>query len=157
VAERADVTQHLLGGRENVMRPRERGLHDQHVRARRGAGFRRTAAAQFEVTGVQQRAMRLVHDQALRRTVDMSGRVQRDRGIGGELFRLLEWQHVFHALAGHPRLHEARRSERTQDFAVRRDVIGVGVGDEGTLLREMRVQPPRNLRQPYSGVEFNFP
>ena len=61
--------------------------------------------------------------------------------------RLAERQDVLVPFAGEPGLHQARGPFRDDDLVVRRDVVAVGVGDEGERFRVPRIEPDVFVRQ----------
>src|SRR5207248_7590918 len=74
-----------------------------------------------------------------------------------QLLGVAEWQDMLDPLAGHPRLHQARRAGGAKDFAMRGDVIGMGMRNKGPCHRKMGIKPPPDLGQPDTGAKFNLP
>ena len=64
-AEGDDVGEDFFGGRKDVLRAAEGGLHDEDVGVRRGAGFGGEAAAEFEIASVKECAVIGVREEAL--------------------------------------------------------------------------------------------
>lgn len=157
VAKAGDVAENLLGGREDVVRAAEGRLHDEDVGAGRGAFFGGAAGAELEIAGVEEGAVAVVGEEGLGGAVDVAGGDERDGAVGCELLGVIEGEDVLGALAGHAGLHEARGAGGAEDFAVRGDVVGVRVGDEGAGLGEMSVEPPLDLREPDAGAELDLP
>ncbi len=61
------------------------------------------------------------------------------------------------SLAGQAQPHQAGRGAGCQDFPVRPDMVGMGMGDEAARPGPLRVEPPADLRQVYSVLQVNFP
>ena len=134
VAEGGNVGENAVGGRKGVVRPAERRFHHEHIGARGGAELGRAAGAQFEIAGIEERTAVSVGKKALSRAEDVACRMQRHRAVRSELFRLAEGQNVFDPLARHAGAHQARGAGGAKNLAVRRDVVGVGVGDKRARL-----------------------
>ena len=146
-AEGYDGGEDFRRGRENVARKTIRGLHDEAVGAGCSAGFGGEAGAEFEVAGVEEAAVVGVLEECLCGTVDMTGGVEGDGGVGGELFGVAEGEDVFGALAGHAGAHEAGGAGGAENLAVGREVVEVGVRHEGARRGVVGVEPPVELRE----------
>jgi len=157
-AEREEVGDDFGGGREDVAREAERRFHDERVGARGGAGFGGVAGQEFEIAGVEERAVLGVIEENLGGAVDVAGGVERDGAVGGELLGMAEGEDVLGALlrreAG---AHEAGSGAGAEDLGVARHVIGVGVGNETALGSTGGVERPADLRKVDAVFEIDFP
>lgn len=155
--EGGDVGEDFFRRRKHVVRAAEGGLHDEDVGVRGGAGLGGEAGAEFEIAGVEERAVVGVGEEALGGAVDVAGGVERDGGVGRELFGVAEGNYSFAAFGGHAGAHEAGGAFGAEDFFVRREVVEVGVRNEGAFDGMVSVEPPVDLREVEAVAELDFP
>jgi hypothetical protein len=157
-AEGDDVGDGFFGGREDILRAAEGGLHNEGVGAGRGVGAGGEAGAGFEIAGVEEGAAFGVIEEDLGGAVDVAGGEEGDGGVGGELFGVAEGKEVFAAAGGGETFaHEAGGGGGAEDFAVAGDVIGVSVGDEGAVDGAVGVERPADLREVDAVAELDVP
>src|SRR5690606_33897795 len=83
--------------------------------------------------------------------------IEGNGGLRRELLGVPKRKYVLDALARHAGAHQAGRSGGAKNLAVWRDVIGVGMGNEGPRLRKMSVEPPPDLGEPHTGAKLDLP
>ena len=116
------------------------------------------AREEFEIAGVKQRSVRGVIEKDLRGTENMSGGMKSDGALGGELLGVAKGQNVLDALfAREAGAHQAGGRSRADDLGVAGHVIGVRVGNEGTLGAAGRVEGPADLGQMNAVLKLNLP
>jgi hypothetical protein len=102
--------------------------------------------------------VRGVIEKDLRGTENMSGGMKSDGALGGELLGVAKGQNVLDALfAREAGAHQAGGRSRADDLGVTGHVIGVRVGNEGTLGAAGRVEGPANLGQMNAVLKLNLP
>jgi len=108
--------------------------------------------AQFEIAGVQQASLPGL-DKRHGTTKNMSGRQERQferRVIVFEATSFTKVQHVFMPNAWQATIHQLGRWRAQDNFAMRSDVIGMGMADEDSFQPELwlvRIQPEAKLGQ----------
>jgi len=90
-------------------------------------------------------------NQRHRTAKNVARRQQCQLKCGGAIFKALgltEIQYLLAPVAGQTHLHQLRRGRAENDFPVRRDVIGMRMADEHSLvLRFVGIQPQSKLGQ----------
>ncbi len=148
-----DVGQDGLGGRECVVGPAVRRLHDDEVGRRRHAGLGGAAGAELEIAGVEQAAAAGILQPDHGGAVDVAGGMKGDGYLGvigaerGALPERQDQLETFVQDVGHARAHEGGGARGEEHLAVSGEVVEVGVGNEGTRDRIVRVEPPADLRE----------
>ena len=145
-AEFEDLGHDFLKRREDIAREAVGGFHHQGLGLAMGGGFRAGALAEFEVAGVEERAV-VCFDKGLRGAEDMAGGKEAEAEVF-EVAGFAKGERDFLALPiAHAGLHEAEGGGSRDGFFVAAGVVAVGVGDEGERLEEARVEPQIRLRQ----------
>ena len=145
-AEFEDLAHDFLERREDIAWEAVGGFHNQSLGWAMGGGFGAGALAEFEVAGVEERAV-VGFEESLRGAEDMAGGKEAEAEVF-EVAGLAKGERDFLALPiPHAGLHEAEGGRRCDGFFVAAGVVAVGVGDESERLREARVEPQIRLRQ----------
>ena len=145
-AEFEDLGHDLLERREDIAWEAVGGFHHERLGMAMGGGFGAGALAEFEVAGVEERAV-VGFEERLRGAEDMAGGEEAEAEVF-EVARLAERERDFFAgPIAHASLHEAEGGGSCDGFFVAAGVVAVRVGDEGERLGEARVEPEPGLRQ----------
>ena len=151
-----DAAFDLLPRWKHIAREAKGCLHDEHVGPGRDTGLGGAVGPQLEIPGVEEGTL-------------VGGGVQHRRAedmTGGKKFQLTAKlrrpgltvvEDGFATFAVQPQPHQAGGGAGRHDFPVRRNMVGMRVGDEGARLRAPGVEPPADLRQMHASIEAHFP
>ncbi len=156
-AESDEVGDDLGLGWHDVAREGERRFHDQRVGLRRGARLGGETGTEFEIAGVEERAVFRGREMDLRRAEDVAGGMKRGGDAEFEFVGNAEREFGDEAFAGDARVEETRSAGRAEHFRVTRDVVGMGVRNERAGDARLRVEPPADLRQVDALAVDDFP